>query len=252
MCDLVSVIIPSYNRYKWLCDAVESVKKQTYKNIEIIIVNDFSNDKQYYPLKFSGKTNNEFNTVLQIDLNKKNCSRTLFGSPCGAYCRNIGIKNSKGKYICFLDDDDYWLPNKVEIQIDRMKKNNKLFSLTNTFIMHKRIEYNRFNYLDYIENTTNNICYTKDKIINVNLPKVWNNLFFKNNNYGTTSSSMISRKIIDTIGLMTETPNWGIKKGIYQDWDYWKRITRKYDCLYIDTPLIVWYQHKRGLTIKEV
>jgi len=238
---LVSIIIPSYNRFEWLQDAIQSVKKQTYSHIEIIVVNDNSTDPKYLKLDKS---------INQINLNHNNCSRSKFGKPCGAYCRNIGIKKSKGEYICFLDDDDYWLPEKVEKQLKVMKDRKYNFSMTNSFIMDPRIVYQNFKVKEYINNNNTSYCYPKNlmKGIDNKLPEVWNSDFFKDKNHGTTSSCMIKRNIIKEIGFMTEVPNWGQYQGVYQDWDYWKRISKKYNCLYLSEPLVVWYKHKRGLT----
>ena len=99
---LVSVIIPSYNRYDMLLNAIDSVKKQTYPNVEIIVVADVCEDNRYDLLK-----DDKDITYIQIDKRA--------GNPC--FARNTGIEISKGEYIAFLDDDDMWLPEKLEIQL---------------------------------------------------------------------------------------------------------------------------------------
>ena len=104
---LVSVVIPTYNRFSQLCAAVESVRRQTYKNIEIIVVNDCSTEAAYYENKIPGAT------VIHLREN----TRRIFGFPCAGYVRNMGAKLASGEYIAFLDDDDEWLPQKIEMQI---------------------------------------------------------------------------------------------------------------------------------------
>lgn len=98
---LVSVIVPTYNREKYLNKAVESVSNQTYTNIEIIVVDDGSitNYAESICRKYSNC----------IYLYKKN------GGLSSA--RNYGISNSKGSFIAFLDDDDFWESSKIEKQI---------------------------------------------------------------------------------------------------------------------------------------
>lgn len=103
---LVSVIIPTYNRPKNLERAIKSVINQKYKNIEIIIVND-------YP---SVKIKNEWGSKVKIINHKKNQG--------SAATRNFGIKTAKGKYLAFLDDDDLWLPKKIEAQVKVMEKSS--------------------------------------------------------------------------------------------------------------------------------
>lgn len=101
---LVSVIIPVYNSEKYIRDTIESVLKQTYKNFEIIVVDDGSTDI----------------TKIIIDELKKKDSRIqyIFQSNQGqSAARNKGIEYAKGKYIAFLDADDLFLPDKVEQQV---------------------------------------------------------------------------------------------------------------------------------------
>ena len=105
--ELVSVVIPSYNRFKFLTNAISSVLNQTYQNFEIIVVNDGSTEKEYYSSSFSDK--------VKV-LNLKNNQRDILGYVSNEYVRNIGIKEAKGKYLAFLDDDDVWMPKKLEIQ----------------------------------------------------------------------------------------------------------------------------------------
>jgi teichuronic acid biosynthesis glycosyltransferase TuaG len=110
--DKVSVVIPTYNRFKYLLNTINSVKQQTYKNIEIIVVNDCSTEKEYYEYNW------EINNITIIHL-KKN-SKDVFGYACLGLSRNYGIKKSTGKYIAFCDDDDIWFPEKIEQQLKAM------------------------------------------------------------------------------------------------------------------------------------
>lgn len=110
----VSVIIPFYNEVSWLIDAVESVLAQSYPVDEIIVVNDGSKENLSDFL-------NEYNDKI-VYAYKEN------GGPATA--RNLGIDKSTGDYIAFLDSDDIWLPNKLEVQINLMKKHNAIWSHT--------------------------------------------------------------------------------------------------------------------------
>lgn len=108
--DKVSVIIPTYNRSKWLPEAIESVLIQTYRNIEIIVVNDGSTD------------NTE--QVLEPYRDKIRYIYKENGGPGSAV--NMGIAASSGKYIARLDDDDLFLPRKVEYQVRMFQENPEL------------------------------------------------------------------------------------------------------------------------------
>ena len=102
--DKVSVVIPTYNRFKYLLNTIKSVKEQTYSNIEIIIVNDNSTQNEYYD--YDWKTNDI--KIIHLEEN----SKKKFGFACAGFVRNQGIEISTGKYIAFCDDDDIWFPQK--------------------------------------------------------------------------------------------------------------------------------------------
>lgn len=112
--DLVSVIIPTYKRSSTLPRAIESVLNQTYRNIELLVVNDNEPEDEFtqYVKQITDKfkTDNRFQLIIQ----EKHIN--------GAVARNIGIKKAKGEYIAFLDDDDWWKLNKIELQVKELKK----------------------------------------------------------------------------------------------------------------------------------
>lgn len=99
---LVTAIITTRNRLNLLKRAVQSVKDQTYGNLELIVVDDGSTDGTNDWCK-----NQEFKYIY-IDPKE---------SKGGNYARNLGIKAANGEYVAFLDDDDYWLPKKIEKQV---------------------------------------------------------------------------------------------------------------------------------------
>ena len=102
----ISVIIPAYNGEKYLAETIESVLSQTFKDFEVIVVDDGSTDRTREIAQSYG---NELFYVF-----KEN------GGPGSA--RNAGIKVSKGRFIALLDHDDLWLPEKLEKQISLIKK----------------------------------------------------------------------------------------------------------------------------------
>lgn len=99
---LVSVIVPTYKREAYLKLTLESIVSQTYKNIEIIVVDDGT------PGDGNEILCNSFSGIKYYKIENT-------GGPCGP--RNFGISKSKGIYIAFVDDDDIWLPNKIELQV---------------------------------------------------------------------------------------------------------------------------------------
>ena len=115
--DLVSVIMPSYNTAPYIEETVQSVLNQTYKNWELIIVDDCSTDETDDILsKFTDER-------IRIYKNEKNSG--------AAVSRNKALREARGRWIAFLDSDDLWSPNKLEKQIAFMKTNGYSFSYTN-------------------------------------------------------------------------------------------------------------------------
>ena len=106
----ISVIIPNYNYARYLDQAIQSVLKQTYNNLELIVVNNGSTDNS---LKVLGKYENEIILIDQANLGQS-----------GA--RNSGLSRAQGELIAFLDADDFWEPNKLESQIQLVNDSTQL------------------------------------------------------------------------------------------------------------------------------
>ncbi len=110
---LVSVIIPTYKRPDYLTRAINSVLDQTYDNLEIIVVDDNNPGTDGRRLTediMSSYVNNPKVHYVKHEYNKN-----------GAAARNTGFRESKGEYVAFLDDDDIYLPKKIESQVKRME-----------------------------------------------------------------------------------------------------------------------------------
>lgn len=111
--ELISCVIPTYKRSDSLLRAVESILKQTYTNFEILIVDDNEpNDK------FSLEVQKKLDLITDERVHYLQQERHING----AAARNFGIKHAKGEYIALLDDDDEWLPEKLEKQIQVLKE----------------------------------------------------------------------------------------------------------------------------------
>ena len=128
---LVSVIIPCYNGEKYICECIRSVTSQTYKNIEIIIINDASEDETLTRIQqFS-----DYRIKVLSNSKRKGI----------AYSLNKGIKNARGKYIARLDSDDVMLPHRIRKQVDFLEEENGIdFVGSNHFVINEiglRISY---------------------------------------------------------------------------------------------------------------
>lgn len=113
----VSVIITTYKRAAMLSKAIDSVLEQTYKNTEVVIVDDNNPDSKYR--KETEIIMENYKTFGNVKYIKHSTNKN------GAAARNTGIKHSSGEIVCFLDDDDSYLPDKVEYQLKYLLENKQ-------------------------------------------------------------------------------------------------------------------------------
>lgn len=119
----VSIIMPSYNAAEFIAASIQSVIDQTYSNWELLITDDCSKDDTV--------------KIVEQYLVKDNRIKLFStGKNSGPACaRNKSLENATGKYIAFLDSDDIWVSNKLEMQINFMKEKNIAFSFSSYSIM---------------------------------------------------------------------------------------------------------------------
>ena len=104
----VTVIIPTYNRYNLLAQAIDSVLRQSYRDLELLVIDD-------------GSTDNTGQAVADIKDNRIKYFHKNNGGASSA--RNLGLKNAQGQFICFLDSDDLWPDNFLKTMTSRLQKN---------------------------------------------------------------------------------------------------------------------------------
>lgn len=153
MQDKVSIITPSWNSERYIVDTIKSVQNQTYKNWEMIIVDDCSTDSTVDIVENIAKDDPRIKVFMQP---------TNGGA---AKARNKSLKESTGRYVAYLDADDIWKPEKLEKQVAFMKENEYGFSCTSYevindkgHILHKEIH--MLPEVDYGGFLTNNLLQT--------------------------------------------------------------------------------------------
>lgn len=124
MAHKVSIVIPTYKRASYLARAIDSVLEQTYEDIEIIVVDDNGNNSKH-------RADTEKLMVERYGDNTKVIYLKNDENIGGANARNKGAEVSVGDYLCFLDDDDIFLPDKIETQLKYMVENKLDLSFTN-------------------------------------------------------------------------------------------------------------------------
>lgn len=213
MNNFISVVIPTSCRpIDILNHAVQSVEEQSLPAHEIIIVDDNSDGKLSQ------------NIILYCQ--EKNLIYTKSDNVGAAAARNVGIAVAKGAYIAFLDDDDIWLPNKLQMQMP-------LFSEHNVGLVYSR------GYTVTTENQNNALTtpYATDRYYKT---EVHYNDLLEKNYIGTTSQLVVRRSILMQIqGFDESLPS-------RQDYDLCLRIARHYRCVGVDDYLFVHYIHGKN------
>jgi len=200
----ISVVIPTYNRPNQVKKAIESVLNQTYKDYEIIVIDD-------------GSTDDTKNIIVDLISVEKKIKYIYQSNQGRSAARNTGIKNSAGKYISFLDSDDLFLPEKLEVQVFEMENQESMgMSFTWTYLMDE---------LGNIICTDENSKYLSGSIY----PKI----LFIRNNIIMTPTVMVRKSVIENIGNFKET------LSMCEDLDLWRRISIKYPILQIQKSLSI-------------
>ena len=210
---LVSVIIPTFNRNLFLERTLESIKNQSYNDLEVIVVNDGGNWESCKVVC------SKFNFVRLINIQNS-------GGP--ARPRNVGIQNAKGEYLCFLDDDDLFHSDKLKIQVKILDENYN-FGLTHSYCC----------CID--ENDSNlNIVIGRPRT-NIKHGHVLNSMV--GNWTLMTSTVMIRKSIVKRVGFFNET-----MPAACEDVEYWTRCAFETDFFYIDQPLVYYRNHNSNIS----
>ncbi len=223
MKDLVSVIMPTYNRGYIISIAIDSILNQTYKNLELIIVDDFSNDNTDEIIsKYNDKR------INYIKLDKKMGSN---------YARNVGIEASKGKYITFQDSGDYSLPQRIEKEYNSLKEEN----------------------VDVVFSSFYRLKSGNEKqIIKSDITKVKKELFLSNKIDSNKIFELLLYKNVITTQVLFGKRDIFIKEKFdneitrFQDWDLMIRIASKYKVFHFDEPLLYMFVQSDSITKSNV
>tara|TARA_B100001248_G_C27359570_1_gene445666 strand:+ start:438 stop:1154 length:717 start_codon:yes stop_codon:yes gene_type:complete len=219
----VSVIIPSFDRFSYLLNSLTSVLNQTYRNFEIIIINDGSSEKEYKSYKFP-------KSVKIVHIDKKD---TPNWGGSRQPLRNIGSSYATGEYLAFLDDDDIWMKNKLELQIKKMLDKSFLFSSTEGYFGHgiydENKEYQKYNSERFIKTLKKK--YKGTGLLKRGVfPEVWDHNFLQVHNCVILSSVIIQKELFDRLGGFR-----GLPKAA--DYDCWLGLLKLTNLLYINEPL---------------
>lgn len=205
----VSVVIPAYNREKTIGRCLRSVLSQTVFPREVIVVDDGSSD----------------NTIGEVYSLKNEKIQVIKGAHCGAQAaRNKGIQHASGKYIAFLDSDDKWVENKLEVQVPLLDNREDVAVYSDCMIIDENNKTHRVWKLHGPDHDT------------------YRSLL---EGGGPMFQGLItSKKALLNIGLLDE------KVEAYQEWETFIRLAKLYKMIHVHEPLFHYYYHD-GETISK-
>lgn len=208
----VSVIIPTYNYAHYIEEAIDSVLAQTYKDYEIIVVDD-------------GSTDNTKEVVSKYGPKIKYIYQENQGLSAA---RNTGIKNSNGEYIAILDSDDLWLPWKIEKQMKLFEANSGVgLVYSDGFAFGEEGVFDDFLF---------------EENMNFYRGRVFDKLLL--NNFIPCPSALVKRDCFNKVGLFDTSLD------ACEDWDMWLRISLHYEIDYVNEPLVKHREHKGSMQTK--
>ncbi|TCO06853.1 glycosyltransferase family 2 protein [Natronoflexus pectinivorans] len=211
----VSVIVTTYNRPNYLKEALDSVFKQTYRDFEVIVIDDGTPGVE-----------NEQICDAYSDIKYHKISNS--GSPIVP--RNTGISMAKGKYIAFLDDDDIWLPEKLEVQVEILD-NNPDFGLVHGYCAVIDSKGNKTGEIEgRLKNPFLKHGYVFDRMVG--------------NFTVMMSTPLIRREVLEkTGGFDVNIPAAG------EDMEFYTRLAFYTQFWFLDQPLVLYRVHEAGISV---
>ncbi len=205
--DLISVIIPTKNRAQRLIKAIASAQQQIGVNLEILVIDDKSTDNTEKVVKDLMSDDSRVHYFRHIE------------SKGGGAARNTGIKNAQGSLVAFLDDDDEWRNDKLQLQLALMRSQSSAVAVSCSFLLCKNNQ--------------------PEQLITITSPTDRQQLL-RSNHLGGASVCLAWRQALLRAGGFDPTLR------SCQDWDLWLKLHEQGTILVFDAPLVKYYVHDDG------
>ncbi|WP_243373875.1 glycosyltransferase family 2 protein [Geotalea sp. SG265] len=229
----ISVIIPVYNCETFIGDAISSVQAQTMQDFEIVVVNDGSTDRTLAVVESMARQDERIKVVSQENSGKPSIAR------------NVGIRHSSGEYLCFLDGDDFYLPTKLEKELEVLRKYPTVDLVFHDVLeqtdRHVPMEGSYLGRADFPASAAGYLSMMEDRIYLCR-----KNFYNFMSAYCATilmSAPMLKRACLDS--QLVWFPEFMI---IGEDIDLWFRLAMIYGFAYLDESLSCYRRHDKSIT----
>lgn len=209
---LVTVVIPAYNVEQWIFATIESVLKQTYKPVEVVVVNDGSTDGTAEVIAGFG------DRVRCVTQPNKGLSAA----------RNTGIRVAEGQFIAFLDSDDLWMPEKLECQVDLLRRFPEIgWVYSDAFV---------------VDHTATIVLNRVGRTSSLPSGDILRALILRN--FIPCPTPLVRRSALARVGGFDESP----AIQIAEDWDMWLRLAGEFPAGCVSRPLAMIRLHGKSMT----
>lgn len=212
---LVSVIMPTYNQAQFIGDAINSVLRQTYSNIELIIIDNHSQDNTEQVVKSF--------TDARVRYFKFSNKGIIAAS------RNLGARNAQGRYTAFLDSDDIWFPDKLDTQLKYLRENPDVYLVCCSLKIKSPDE--RYDNRTTFANSKARAGYMHNQLLDFN--------------FISCSTVVVKTSVFNNIGYFDEDP----EVASVEDWNLWLKMAREYKIAFIPRALGVYRMHNSNYTM---
>ncbi len=231
----VTVVVPAYNAQQYIVRTLDSVLAQTYRPLEVVVVDDGSVDETAEVVRKyieKQRTSENMNIANGTDINSVEIRYILRENGGAAAARNTGIKAAQGNWVAFIDADDEWLPEKLQRQMAIAKKNPDLMWVMCNYYFHLVSNDDRWLPMkpDVFDNLLAGRDYLESYFAGLNHNLKWNPV-----------AMVVRRDVFDEVGLFKEGMH------LIEDIDMWLRIAYKWPRIgFANEPLAVWYCGNEG------
>ena len=231
----ISVIMPAFNCEKYIASAIESVLDQSYINFELIIINDGSTDKTLSVIK----------TFANRDERIKLIDQKNSGKP--SITRNVGLQKAQGEYICFLDGDDLYHPEKLAYEYDILENNTNLNLVFHDVLYVKSNIFSKETYLEAVKFQSRLLPYFTEISENTYICDTKRLFLFMCTDITTlhTSAVFMRKSFLDEQPIAFPED-----LTIGEDIDLWFRLVKAGGIAYTNQVLSYYRQHSQSLTKK--
>ena len=213
---LVSVVLRTFKRPDIVDRAIESVLNQTYEQFELIVIDDHSPDETPEVVR-EYEAQDDRLRYIRNDENKGHVTAL-----------NIACRAATGKYVAFLDDDDVWLPKKLEAQVARLEELSEEYAMVYGATRHKKLD--------------------TEEVITVSEPELEGDIYYEvlkrgsGNVFGPPSGVMVRKSVLEELGCFDENITRGAGQTVF------RAIAKKYKIAYTDELCVDYYIHENRVT----